>query len=75
MRSIGAADRGNWKYWKNLSHCHTVHHTGHINWPGLEAGLPHSDPHRQGHQKLKPAAEEDYQGTTERARSGSLVSM
>jgi hypothetical protein len=30
-------DRGNRKYWEtNLYHCHTVHHTCHINWPGIE---------------------------------------
>jgi hypothetical protein len=24
---------------KNLSHCHSVHHKSHMDWPGIEPGL------------------------------------
>jgi hypothetical protein len=34
-------DRGKPKYTgKNLSQCQFVHHKSHMNWPGIETGLP-----------------------------------
>jgi hypothetical protein len=32
-------DKGKQKYWdKNLSQCHSVHHTSHVDWSGIEHG-------------------------------------
>jgi hypothetical protein len=36
-------DSGKPKYLKkNLSHCHSVHHKSHMDWPGIEPSL-HSE--------------------------------